>query len=57
MEIIDPGHCYKPDTYDGYITETIVFMKREGVNYPFNIGHYAGTNCQEVLRILIDSSY
>lgn len=54
MEIIDAGHVYKPEIYDGYNTETVVFMKREGVDYPGNIGHYAGTNCQELLRILID---
>ena len=29
-------------------------MKREGKGYPGNVGHYAGTNCQEVLRVLID---
>lgn len=55
MQIIDPGHDYNLDTYDGtghYIPLT--FMKREGTKYPGNKGHYSGTNCQEVLRILID---
>ena len=33
---------------------SIIFVKREGDNYPGNIGHHPGTNIQEVLRALID---
>lgn len=29
-------------------------MKREGSGYPGNVGHRQGTNCQEVMRVLID---
>ncbi len=55
MKVIDPGHSYEPQEYDGETTENvIVFMKREGQGYPGNIGHHAGTNCQEIIRILID---
>ena len=58
MYIIDPGHCYEMQAYDGEgfsDSRFITFMKRLGPNYPGNSGvANAGTNCQEVLRILID---
>lgn len=56
MKVLDPGHAYLVDVYDGdapYST-VIQFMKREGKRYPGNKGHYAGTNCQELIRVLID---
>jgi hypothetical protein len=53
MREIDPGHKYQLDVYDGAGEQVITFMKREGPGYPFNIGHYPGTNCQELLRVLI----
>lgn len=53
MEIVDPGHEYLLTSYDGKQVNHLVFMKREGDGYPFNVGHHAGTNCQEVLRALI----
>lgn len=53
MEIQDQGHRFKLDSYDGECVQTLTFMKREGPGYPFNVGHYAGTNCQEVIRALI----
>ena len=55
MKELDPGHKYEVDNYYSFIgdTQTITFMKREGENYPFNVGHYSGTNSQELLRILI----
>lgn len=54
MKVIDPGHSYELQTYDGTGAQPLVFMKREGPGYPFNVGHYPGTNCQEVMRALID---
>lgn len=50
---VEPGHEYLLDSYDGEQENRLVFMKREGEGYPFNVGHHAGTNCQEVLRALI----
>lgn len=55
MTVRDPGHLYKLDVLDGDgEKETLRFVKREGSGYPGNVGHYPGTNCQEVLRALID---
>lgn len=56
MRCIDPGHSYFLTVYDAGsdASQGLVFMKREGPGYPFNVGHYAGTNCQEVIRTLID---
>lgn len=54
MKVIDPGHVYKLDTLDGEVESVLTFVKREGEKYPFNKGHHAGTNIQEVLRALID---
>ena len=56
MRILDPGHRYELDildkTYD--LIAVLQFVKREGEEYPGNIGHYPGTTTQEVLRALID---
>lgn len=61
MQVIDPGHVYTVRNYDvedrtGFeeIVQEITFMKREGEGYPGNEGHHPGTNCQELLRVLID---
>jgi len=56
MRIIDAGHMYSLDTYDSDTKDkqVITFMKRYGDNFPFNQNSYPGTNCQEVLRVLID---
>lgn len=56
MKIRDPGHEYELDSLDGDYRQILVFVKREGSKYPFNEGTHAGTNCQEVLRVLIDRS-
>lgn len=57
MNIIDPGHAYRLNILDSHndlgITQTLVFVKRQGVGYPGNIDHYPGTTSQEVLRALI----
>lgn len=54
MEIIDAGHEYDLDSYDGGQPVRLTFVKREGEGYPFNVGHHPGTNCQETIRALID---
>lgn len=56
MRVLDRGHRYEIDRYDvGHpCSQQLQFMKREGIQYPGNEGSYPGTNCQEVLRVLID---
>jgi len=54
MKVIDAGHRYELRPFDGGEVQALTFMKREGPGYPGNVGHYGGTNCQEVLRALID---
>jgi hypothetical protein len=55
MKVVDPGHSYLLDSYDGGDPQALRFMKRIGENYPHNVAPpYPGTNCQEVLRALID---
>lgn len=54
MKIIDAGHAYLLDGYDGGSKQQLTFLKREGDGFPFNHGSNGGTNCQEVLRALID---
>ncbi len=54
MKILDAGHVYRLDCIDGDQSQLLTFVKREGERFPFNEGHHPGTNCQEVLRALID---
>jgi hypothetical protein len=59
VRILDPGHIYMLDMLDiesdaRHSTEMLMFVKREGPRYPGNRSHFPGTNCQEVLRALID---
>lgn len=55
MKVIDPGHFYELDSFDGGKQLVLRFMKRIGDGYPHNVGPpYPGTNCQEVIRALID---
>lgn len=57
MKILDPGHAYELSLLDAFNKEPqiiLTFVKREGIKFPGNIGHYAGTNLQEVLRALVD---
>lgn len=54
MEVMDPGHKFLLQAYDNGEPQVLVFMKREGTGYPFNLGHHSGTNCQEVIRALIE---
>lgn len=59
MRILDPGHRYWLDMLDiegdqRQGAEMLTFVKRKGRRYPGNLSCYPGTNCQEVLRALID---
>ena len=59
MKVIVPGHVYHCEIYDipaGGMAPVIWigFMRRTGLNYPGNESTSSGTNCQEVLRVLID---
>lgn len=54
MKVLDPGHRYQLDTLDGDLDVQIAFVKREGPNYPGNVGAHPGCTVQEVLRVLID---
>lgn len=55
MRILDAGHRYEADGFDGGGPQYIQFFKRVGPKFPFNAGTpLGGTNCQEILRILID---
>jgi len=55
MKVLDPGHLYELQVLDGGdLTVQLRFVKREGAKFPGNVGHYPGTNMQEVLRALIN---
>ena len=57
MKVRVPGHSYRVDVFDGFPGETdrLLFVKRVGDGYPGNKNPaWAGTNCQEVIRVLID---
>lgn len=59
MEVIDPGHFYSLKSFDSLTSdpaEYLIFVKREGENYPGNEGAHRGTTSQEVLRALIERS-
>lgn len=55
MKVIDPGHTYQLNSYDGETDIIVSFLHRVGPKYPGNQGSpYPGTNCQEVIRVLIN---
>jgi len=54
MRVIDPGHIYELDSVDGNVSNVLQFVKRVGARYPGNVGAYAGTQVQEVLRACIN---
>jgi hypothetical protein len=54
MKPLDFGYTYRLDSYDGDLDQVLQFRKREGENYPGNVGSYPGTSMQEVIRVLID---
>jgi len=56
MKVLDPGHLFqlnKLDTFEGDSESTLCFVKREGINFPGNVGKHSGTNLQEVYRACI----
>jgi hypothetical protein len=54
MKIIDPGHEYLLDAIDGGDQQRLVFVKRQGRNYPGNVGAHPGILTQEALRACLD---
>ena len=58
MKVLDPGHEYELAILDDFENDLapqhLRFVKRFGPGYPGNVNSYAGTNLQEVLRVLID---
>ena len=50
MKVIDPGHTYELGVLDGSESAILRFVKREGSDYPGNVGTQCGTTLQEVLR-------
>lgn len=56
--ILDGGHDYGVESFDGEHIQAIRFMKRHDLEdpgkYPGNTNSYPGTTLQVVLRILID---
>lgn len=56
MKIVDAGHKYSLEGYLGGEPQILQFMKKEGDGFPFNLNTNGGTNCQEVLRAVIDRS-
>lgn len=57
MKALDPGHHYQLAVLDSdspFSVESLMFVKREGPNYPGNVGFHRGTTLQEVLRACCD---
>lgn len=54
MKILDPGHSFELDSYDGDAVQRLDFVKREGSGYPENIGRRPGTTMQEVIRAILN---
>ena len=52
IDELDPGHYYKLPFFDCTpgAFQRLVFVKRQGVNYPGNTDSYPGTTLQCVLR-------
>lgn len=53
MKVIDPGHVYEIEGLDGSESQIIYFVKRQGKNYPGNIGMNPGPITQEFLRAIL----
>jgi hypothetical protein len=63
MKVLDLGHAYSVDGYPHdhrlgeltFATQLVEFVKKVGDNFPGNRPpEHSGTNCQEILRVLID---
>lgn len=59
MITIDPGHLYHLNSLDTDSdgSQRLRFVKREGPQYPGNVGTWSGTTTQEVLRALIQRTH
>jgi rubredoxin len=53
MKVVDPGHVYDIESLNGGPSQRIHFVKREGSNYPGNIGTQDGPITQEFLRAIL----
>lgn len=53
MKVLDEGHRFQLDCFDGDLPVILTFVKREGEMFPGNVGSYSGTIMQEVIRALI----
>lgn len=53
MRVIDPGHKYALRHLDGPGEEIVTYVKREGKNYPGNVGSHPGTTLQDEWRAQI----
>jgi hypothetical protein len=53
VKVIDPGHEYLIEALDGGEPQVIRFVKREGANYPGNVGAHGGPITQEYLRAIL----
>jgi hypothetical protein len=54
MRVLIPGHVFDVDELDGCSPHhRIQFVNRVGEKYPGNYSPFPGTNCQELLRVLI----
>ena len=58
MEVLDPGHKYLLQSFDGGSPIELTFVKRNDPpeKYPGNVDAYPGTQSQEVFRALIERS-
>jgi len=56
MKVLDPGHKYELESFDGGEPIVLTFVKRNDPpeKYPGNEDAYPGTQIQEVLRALIE---
>lgn len=60
MQVVDPGHGFKLKNLDSTPDseyEMLIYVKREGINYPGNVGHYPGTTMQEICRAQISRAF
>lgn len=54
MKILDVGHKYELLSIDGKHHQILQFVKREGIGFPGNKGHYPGTTMQDVIHCILN---
>ncbi len=57
MKVIDAGHHYQLQNLDDKGFTDLVFVKREGENFPGNVGSNPGPTSQEVIRALLNRAH